>query len=62
MNNLTKMCISHIKKISIDYISESDLRCRNCDGLNQRCNYYNPYNPSIQIPVRKGKLNYELTK
>lgn len=42
-NKLTgEHCINQVKALRSAYLSESELKCRNCSGLNKECENYRP--------------------
>jgi len=57
IKNYGEICVNYIRINSLAYVSDCDLRCRNCtDPFNRdnRCDDYYPIGKS-QIPVRKGR-------
>ena len=60
-NNLP-ICINHLRLVRQDYVSDCELKCRNCNNYDPNCQDYTPYTPQSNIPIRKGSLAYALSK
>jgi len=53
-NDLGDICCYKIQIMKLSYLSENQLKCRNCSGeYYEFCENYKPLNKT-QIPFRKG--------
>lgn len=54
-----EICVNKIRALRSSYVTEEDLKHRQCETP---CPNYRPYLPNMQIPIKQGKVAYELGK
>lgn len=58
LEDKTKMCINHIRTMTMAYVPDCELVHRNCTGYNLSCSNYKPVGNTQ--PLNFGKVACEL--
>lgn len=57
-------CINQLNVLTLRVLTPQQEKCKYActDQVKLNCNGYHAYSPSCEIPIRKGKICYELQK
>ena len=58
-----EICVYKLQVMRLAYVERQMERCRNCSEYTMyQCSNFKAYDPSMQIPVSKGRLAIEFMK